>query len=184
MKIIPTSYTFSAATKEITSLDFSSIEKLAIITNLTKGVIIYQFNNPLKGGTLTGNTLSLTYDTTTHADTDDLQIIIHDTTPLATEQTLQEIVTKQSEIIDKLIAQNEITPFLRNLLTEIALPRNADTTNNSDRVTIVAGGISLNANQTLAVLTNLQQLNGVQAHQISVATEIEQWYVGPRSRIV
>lgn len=78
MKIIPTVYTFSAAAKQITCPDFIAIETLAIITNLTTGTIIYQFNNAKKSGTLAGNTLTLVYDTTGMQDTDDLQIVIHD----------------------------------------------------------------------------------------------------------
>jgi len=91
MKIIPTSYTFDASAQQITCAEFTSIEKLAIITNLTSGAIIYQFNSAAKKGTLAGNTLTLQYDTTAMADTDALQIIIHDDTPLATEQTQSEI---------------------------------------------------------------------------------------------
>lgn len=81
MKIIPTTYTFDALNKQIVCSDFTVIEKLAIITNLTAGVMIYQFNNASKGGTIVGTTLTLDYDTTGMADTDDLQIIIHDEQP-------------------------------------------------------------------------------------------------------
>lgn len=77
MKIIPTTYTFSASWKTITCPDFTDIEKLAIITNLTTWVIIYQFNNATKWGTLNGKVLTLDYDTTSMSDTDELQIIIH-----------------------------------------------------------------------------------------------------------
>ena len=77
MKIIPTNYTFDASAKTIDCADFSAIEKIAIITNITTWDIIYQFNNALKGGTLAGTVLTLDFNTTTMSDTDDLQIIIH-----------------------------------------------------------------------------------------------------------
>lgn len=52
MKIIPTSYTFDASAQTITCADFTVIEKLALITNLTTGDIIYQFNNASKLGVI------------------------------------------------------------------------------------------------------------------------------------
>ena len=81
MKIIPTNYTFDASAKTITCTDFLAIEKIAIITNITAGEIIYQFNNALKGGSLAGTVLTLDFDTTAMSDVDDLQIIIHDELP-------------------------------------------------------------------------------------------------------
>lgn len=76
MKQIITNYTFDAGARTITFNDYTSInlERLTLITNLTDGVIIYQFNNAAKGGTVAGNVLTLAHDTTTMADTDDLQI--------------------------------------------------------------------------------------------------------------
>lgn len=77
MKVIPTNYTFDKTAQTITCADFSAIEKIAIITNITAGEIIYQFNNALKGGTLAGTVLTLDFDTTAMSNTDDLQIILH-----------------------------------------------------------------------------------------------------------
>lgn len=72
-------YTFDKANKKITFPDIQDIrlEGFQLITNVSTGVIIYQFNNPLKGGTLSGNILTLTYDTTSMLDTHKLQIIYH-----------------------------------------------------------------------------------------------------------
>lgn len=52
MKHIPLTYTFDASAKQITSSSFDAIENIALITNITTGVIIYQFNSPTKGGVL------------------------------------------------------------------------------------------------------------------------------------
>lgn len=71
------SYTFNKAAKTITFTGFTaSLERLLLITDTTNNTIIYQFNDPLKGGTLSNNVLTLTYDTTgvTFANTDKLQI--------------------------------------------------------------------------------------------------------------
>lgn len=134
MKIIPTTYTFDASAKTITCSDFTAIEKLAIITNLTTGTIIYQFNNLAKSGTLVGTTLTLAYDTTAMSDTDDLQIIIHDTTQLATEEK-QDALISTAQAIQEL---SEMNVLLKSILSAIILPRNADMSQNADRVSIAA----------------------------------------------
>lgn len=74
--IIPT-YVFDASAKTVTIIGpaLLELEGLKLITNLVDGVLIYQFNNVLKGGTLAGNVVTLTYDTTAMSDTDELMII-------------------------------------------------------------------------------------------------------------
>lgn len=70
-------YTFDKTAKTITFVDFDSIEleHVQLITNVTSNVIIYQFNNPAKGGSVTNNVLTLDYDTSAMANTDDLAIL-------------------------------------------------------------------------------------------------------------
>lgn len=69
-------YTFNAVAKTVTSTDFSSIEIILSILNVTTGDIIYLPNNPNKGGTLSNGVLTLDYNTTSMSNTDKLQIII------------------------------------------------------------------------------------------------------------
>jgi hypothetical protein len=76
MKQLVTSYTFTAAAKTIDSADFTSLDGILLITNVTDNIIIYNFADPAKGGSLTGTTLTLTYDTTAMSNTDNLQIFI------------------------------------------------------------------------------------------------------------
>lgn len=78
MKYIPITYTFDASAKTIDSSFFNRIEDIFLITNVTSWEIIYQFNNPLKWGTLSVTTLNLVFDTTSMNDTDKLQIILQD----------------------------------------------------------------------------------------------------------
>lgn len=71
------SYTFNKTAKTILFSGFvASLERLLLITDTTNNTIIYQFNDPTKGGTLTNNLLTLTYNTNTgsFANTDALQI--------------------------------------------------------------------------------------------------------------
>lgn len=80
MKKLLTSYTFDASAKTVTSDDFTSLEKIQLITNVTDQIIIYNFADTTKGGSLTSTTITLEYDTTTMDDADKLQIFVEDGT--------------------------------------------------------------------------------------------------------
>lgn len=80
-----TGYTFDASAQTVVHADFSDItlEGIQLITNTTNNVVIYQFNNPALGGTLSTDTLTLTFDTTSMSDTDKLMILVEDGKPPA-----------------------------------------------------------------------------------------------------
>lgn len=80
MKKLITNYTFDASAKTIAFDDYSAIElsKILLITNVTDGIIIYNFASAAKGGTVATNVLTLTFDTTGMADADKLQIFYDD----------------------------------------------------------------------------------------------------------
>ncbi len=78
MKKLVTSYTFVAASRTVQSADFTSLEKIQLITNVTDQIIIYNFADTAKGGTLSSTTLTLEYDTSTMSNTDKLQIFVED----------------------------------------------------------------------------------------------------------
>ena len=69
-------YTFSASALTVTfdSMTTPRQEAILMITNTLDNVIIYNFADPAKGGTLAGNVLSVAYDTTLMSDTDPLEI--------------------------------------------------------------------------------------------------------------
>lgn len=77
MKKIIQDYIFDASAKTITASDFTKLSEIALITNVTDNVIIYNFADLVKGGSLSGRVLTLDYDTTAMDDTDQLQIITH-----------------------------------------------------------------------------------------------------------
>ena len=84
MKKLIENYTFDASAKTITILcdcNFT-LDKLLVITNVTDGVIIYNFADSNLTGSITGNIITLSYDTTSMSDTDKLQIWVEDTNPL------------------------------------------------------------------------------------------------------
>jgi hypothetical protein len=77
MKQIIKNYTFNPVGKTVTFGDFGaiSLDRLYLITNVTAGTILYQFNNATLGGSAAGNILTLTADTSAMHSGDSLQII-------------------------------------------------------------------------------------------------------------
>jgi len=72
------SYTFNPTSKIVTIAGVATLalEQILLITNVTKGVIIYNFADPTAGGTIASNVLTLAYNTTSMSTTDRLQIFI------------------------------------------------------------------------------------------------------------
>lgn len=72
------SYTFDASAQTITlsGLPTLTIEQVLLVTNVKDNAneVIYQFDLPTKSGTISGNVITLVFDTTSMADTDPLQI--------------------------------------------------------------------------------------------------------------
>lgn len=82
MKIPIENYIFNAAARTITFPSYVNIklEGILIVTNVTQNNIIYLFNDPTKSGSVVGNVLTLTFNTTTYNNTDKLAIIYEDYT--------------------------------------------------------------------------------------------------------
>lgn len=78
MKVLFQDYVFNTATKQITfnTTDVVKLEQLLVITNVTDNIIIYNFADSTKGGTLINNVLTLTFDTTSMSSSDSLQIFL------------------------------------------------------------------------------------------------------------
>lgn len=91
MKILFENYSFNAASKQITfnTTDVIGLENLLLITNVTNNTIIYNFADSTKGGTISNNVLTLTYNTTGMSSTDILQIFLDNTLTPASEESLQ-----------------------------------------------------------------------------------------------
>lgn len=91
MKTLITDYTFNAGDKTITFRHDYVLEQVLLITNVSSGIIIYNFSNPAMGGTLVNKVLTLDYDTAAMNDNDSLQIYI-DTTESELASAINEIV--------------------------------------------------------------------------------------------
>jgi hypothetical protein len=77
MKQTVKNYSFNKSAKTITFTDFAaiSLDRVMLITNVTAGIIIYQFNDASLGGSASGNVLTLTCNTSSMNNSDKLQII-------------------------------------------------------------------------------------------------------------
>jgi hypothetical protein len=138
-------YVFDASAQTITFTDAISIEQIGIITNITDGVQIYNPMDATKLGTVSGNILTLAYNTTSMSDTDFLQIFYGNSSAILSV-----------EIDDMFIT-------LRNLLLEIANPAVVDNTLNRMRATslIESGTITtVTTVTTVAALTNIDSYQG------------------------
>jgi len=78
MKKLVTNYTFDKTARTIVFTDYTTIDlsQILLITNTTSNIIIYNFAS--LGGSVTGNTLTLTYDTSLMNNNDSLQIFYED----------------------------------------------------------------------------------------------------------
>lgn len=95
------SYTFDKVAKTVSiTLPFGNVklEGLLMITDTTNNTIIYQFNDPTKGATLSGNVFTLTFNTNTgaFANTDKLQIFYYDEQPIS--QQMNDMAVALSQI--------------------------------------------------------------------------------------
>lgn len=109
MKTLVRNYIFDKTNKKITFLDYASItlDEILLITNVTDNVMIYNFANPSLGGTVSGNVLTLTYDTSSMSNTDSLQIFIDsDVQPANTDL--------QEEAISLLVRLLQSTAYARD----------------------------------------------------------------------
>ena len=98
MKVLFTDYAFNATAKTITfnTTEAVSLSRVLIITNVNTNVIIYNFANPLQGGTILNNVLTLDFDTSSMSSSDPLQIFLDlygtpstETTSVATNESIK-----------------------------------------------------------------------------------------------
>jgi len=89
MKYPRINYTFDPVLRKIMLSDFVTVllERFFLITNVTDKIVIYRFSDPEKGGSVSGNVITLDYNTTGMGADDDLQILYDDgATPLTDEE--------------------------------------------------------------------------------------------------
>ena len=104
MKILFEDYTFNAAAKQITfnTSETITLPQLLIITNVTDNLIIYNFADPNYGGTINGNVLTLTYNTSLMSNSDSLQIFLENQYTPASQETLQ-YLSDQTALLGRMV---------------------------------------------------------------------------------
>ncbi len=143
MKILVENYTFNSSTKQVTLTDYTSIslESVLLITNVTDNIIIYNFADPAKGGTVSTNVLTLDYDTTAMSNGDTLQIFIDDGEKSASETTL-EALKDVGDYLKILVSQT------KTLGTQDTAQRLRVAVEAAPTITVNANGSNVNCNNT------------------------------------
>ena len=159
MKRLIENYTFDRTTRTVTFNDYLSIdlEKILLITDVTRGTIIFNFACPGLTGRVSGNVLTLSYDTTPFASTDKLQIYIEDAVQ---ESTVVELIETMRYLIKALGVIGNVQGVVADLrVTPLSLPTLATVTNLNQ-----LGGIT-----TINMPDNLQNLVAVNSNINNVA---------------
>ena len=118
MKIKINRYIFDASLKTIRFLDYDFIDlsRILLITNVTDNIIIYNFADTDKGGTVSENVLTLDHDTTSMSDDDELLIFYQEddldaeVSDLDTHLLLSQILTelKKVNVYFKIVTQIDL----------------------------------------------------------------------------
>jgi|694.fasta_scaffold15820_11 hypothetical protein len=161
MKILINNYTFNSTTKQIALTDYTSVdlEAFLLVTNVTDNIIIYNFADPTKGGTVSGNSLTLDFDTTSMSNTDDLQIFIEDGTSPASNEAIEE--------------SNELLSAIYNRTESLAV---VDTAQRQRVAVEIMPTVTVNGNNS-----NFQAVdtNNVNAFNINSAASFARMYAVP-----
>lgn len=170
MKTQILNYTFNKTAKTVTFTDYTTIrlDSLLLITNVTDNIIIYNFASSLLGGTVSGNVLTLTYDTSAMDDTDKLQIFYDDGDIQPANSELQTTLNSLTETLQELTGRltvlasmaNSGQPALRTIpiasVSTAVTGTVTATVANATISSIGSGGIGTNAiNNTLVTLANI-----------------------------
>lgn len=167
MKQLITNYSFNKTSKTVTFTGFTSInlERVLIITNVNTNQIIYNFAG--SGGTVSGNVLTLDYDTSSMSNNDELQIWywLESTSPVydgeATEVTAQATAWQMERLLNLLRPLGIVTGAGSNRLSIDV---------NSGTITAVTTVATVTAVTTVGSVTNQVNLGNVNAFTLQQAT--------------
>lgn len=164
------SYTFTASAKTVKFNDYGEIklEGVKLITNITTGTIIYQFNDATKNGTVSNNILNLTYDTTGMSNSDKLMIIYE--APEA-RSIMSGIVTLLLSIFAFLKNPSWATKVNGQQLVKVSL----------DQQTVNIS--TVNAVTTVSTITNLNGINSLDSRWLIFNQWNQNYRLGLRDRI-
>ena len=136
MKTKINNYSFDKTAKTVTFTDYTTIrlDSMLLIVNATDNIIIFNFADPAKGGTVTNNVLTLSHDTSSMDNTDKLLIYYDDITEeqlVLDSALLTELQKKADQTEEQLI---DLDTVLKVLLQAVSYPPSIDRSTNKIRV--------------------------------------------------
>lgn len=163
MKRMISNYTFDKDAKTVTLNDYAdiSLESLLLITNVTDGAIIYNFADPTSGATVSGNVITLEYDTTAMDNADKIQIYFDDPEYEPTSYTQQTDIKDLTEAILDAAEQLTFLANVRGIAADL-------------RVTLLGGALStlttVTTVTTVGTVNNVSTFGNLQAQQVVPST--------------
>lgn len=186
MKIKIDNYSFNKTAKTVTFTDYTTIrlDSILLITNATDGLILFNFADSSKGGTVLNNVLTLAFDTSSMDDTDKLLIYYDDTSDEVA------LLSGQTDIIEE-ISNKDIMIALKSLIFQIANPGYLDKSANQLRVqTTGSSTVTFASNQdirnitgSVAAITNQANMDGYQGKLMVLGINNTSWAMVVRNKI-
>jgi hypothetical protein len=177
MKIKIDNYNFDKTSKTITFTDYGTIElnRILGVINTTTGNIIYTPIDSTLNGTVSGNVLTLDYNTSSMNNSDKLLIYYDNSVNPLTATELRAVPLHV--VVDNQIDLTTVQTTLANILTKVtAIDVNTDTveTKLSDILTEIDANGTINHNDLLSVISELQGIDantdGLEASLLSIIT--------------
>lgn len=128
------SYTFDASAQTVTISGVTgnlNLEQILIITNVTDQIIIYNFADVAKGGSISSNVITLEHDTTSMSDTDRLQIWVDIVTSDGAKMPVNAHDGSGTALTSTLVGSDQ---SLDTNVTSSALPSGASTSANQTTI--------------------------------------------------
>jgi hypothetical protein len=166
-------YAFNASARTIT---FSGIaisqEQILTVTNTTDGIMIYCFADSNLGGSLVGSVLTLSYNTSSMSNSDNLQIYVD-------VPNVVQAASLDSTTVNSLATAESIV-----LLRRIArLLESQSVVDGQQRQRIVVDSGAITTVTTVGTTTTLNQLSGVDAKWFLTDTARNAYANGIRSKL-
>lgn len=152
-------YIFDKTAKTVTFTDFAAIEleRVLLITNSTRNQIIFNFANPLFGGTVVNNILSLTCDTSQMDNSDKLLIYYENSRNNASEEVL--------DALFELIKRLDFLPAVRGIAADIRVtPLSTPNMSTLTTVSTVSNQTSIGGYNAASLVPNWQNTLAVQSN--------------------
>jgi len=153
-------YTFNTVDRTITFLEYNSIDLdgILLITNVSTNTIIYNFANPLLGGSVINNVLTLNYNTSGMNNLDKLQIFYENPARQAASDELADAIFELVARLDFLAAVRGVAADLRMTLLSGTLTTLTTLSNQTSIGGYNAAGLIASNDNLLVSLSNINNI--------------------------